>query len=228
MTMKLLNIWFCSASARIRASASASLSAGGSASGASNLIAPGTIASTIAASDGWPMILSMCAISSSFGPIWRATKASCCSSSDSAVIRWQSGAGVGIGEAAASREHVGGAGENELRRYGTRSDRWEIRSYLGGSLRSLGRVDVGGVFSGVHQTIERGARLELEDPGVVGIGVDFLGLISERLVERGDLARHRRVDVGCRLDRLHHACGFARAQGGADFDIADKNQIAQH
>jgi hypothetical protein len=79
--MKLRNTWFLSAMARILASASTSVIAGGRASGAGDLILAGTMASVSDSSESWPTVRSIAAISASSGPMWRATKASWCSSS---------------------------------------------------------------------------------------------------------------------------------------------------
>src|SRR5690606_25228311 len=78
--MKLRNTWLRSAMARILASASTSVTGAGRASASPERIEPGTMASVIASSDGWPTTRSMCAISASLGPMWRETKASWCSS----------------------------------------------------------------------------------------------------------------------------------------------------
>ena len=51
----------------------------GSSSGAADLIDAGTIASVSASSESWPTVRSMCAISASFGPMWRSMKPSWCS-----------------------------------------------------------------------------------------------------------------------------------------------------
>jgi membrane-bound ClpP family serine protease len=79
--MKLRNTWFLSAMARILASASTSVMASGSASGAADLMLAGTMASVSASSESWPTTRSMCAISASFGPMWRSRKAEWCSRS---------------------------------------------------------------------------------------------------------------------------------------------------
>ncbi|VXB53757.1 hypothetical protein LUTEI9C_30198 [Luteimonas sp. 9C] len=71
----------CVATPRIFASASTSVIASGRASGLREAMLPGTIASVIASSESWPTTPSMWAISASFGPIWRSTKAEWCSRS---------------------------------------------------------------------------------------------------------------------------------------------------
>jgi hypothetical protein len=67
--MKLRSTWFLSAMARILASASSSVIAAGRASGAADLIEPGTMASVIDSSESWPIVCSMRAISASSGPM---------------------------------------------------------------------------------------------------------------------------------------------------------------
>ncbi|MNN13327.1 hypothetical protein D3C81_1263570 [compost metagenome] len=86
--MKLRSTLFLSAMARILASASTSVSDSGSASGAGDLIEPGTMASVIASSESWPTMRSICAISASLGPMWRSTNAEECSSSRSEGMFW--------------------------------------------------------------------------------------------------------------------------------------------
>src|SRR5882757_2979334 len=91
MPMKLRNTWFLRARAVILASASSSVTGAPSASGLSRRIEPGTMAVTSASSEGWPIAASICTISSSLGPTWRARNSSCCSSCCSVIIactRW--------------------------------------------------------------------------------------------------------------------------------------------
>ena len=57
----------------------APVSESGNASGVADLIEAGTMASVNASSESWPTILSIAAISASFGPTWRSMKASWCS-----------------------------------------------------------------------------------------------------------------------------------------------------
>ena len=78
--MKLRKTWLRLATARILAIASTSEIASGSASGAADLMLPGTMASVSDSSESWPTVRSMCAISASLGPMWRSRKASWCSS----------------------------------------------------------------------------------------------------------------------------------------------------
>ncbi len=78
--MKLLNTWFFAAMALSLASAASSVIAAGSARPDFSLIEPGTIASVIASSEGWPITCSISACSAASGPMWRPMNSSWCSS----------------------------------------------------------------------------------------------------------------------------------------------------
>ena len=57
--------------------------------------------------------------------------------------------------------------------------------------------------------------------------VDGAGLGLERVVDLGDLAADRRVQVASGLDGLDHAASVARAQVRADLGQLDEREVSQ-
>src|SRR5471032_2688603 len=90
----------------------------------------------------------------------------------------------------------------------------------------FGGLAVGG---GVEQGVDGGGvgRLDLEQPGRVGVGVDRFRRVDDGVVDGDDFAGHRRVDVAGRFHRFHHGGVVAGAVGGADFRHFDEDDVAQ-
>ena len=83
---------------------------------------------------------------------------------------------------------------------------------------------------GVHQRLGlRGVRqLDLDQPALaVGVLVDRLGLVAERLVDGDDLARQRRDHVGDRLDRLDLGVGLVLGHLRADLGRLEEHDLAE-
>src|SRR6476661_5859535 len=71
-------------------------------------------------------------------------------------------------------------------------------------------------------------NLELEKPAVAQrIGGDKRRIGNDRLVDLDDLARHRRVHLGGRLDRLNHCGRRAFGEAFAGWRQLDKDQITE-
>ncbi len=98
------------------------------------------------------------------------------------------------------------------------------RAHLGPSV--VGGLAVG---VGVEQLVVGAsvARGQLEQPGAVGILVDRVGRVGDRLVDGGDGARDRRVDVAGGLDRFDHGGVVARGECLADLRQFDEHDVAQ-
>ena len=72
------------------------------------------------------------------------------------------------------------------------------------------------------------AGLHAKQPsGPIGILIEQFGLAGQRAIAGDDLAGHRTVDIGCRLDGFDHGAGLARAHGAADVRNLDEHQIAE-
>src|SRR5450759_5215357 len=90
--------------------------------------------------------------------------------------------------------------------------------------------DMLSVGVGLHQGIDlrRVARLDLDHPArAVGIGVHQRGLLVEPLVDRDDLARDWREQLGHRLHRFDRPEHIVLAEFRPDFRQLDVDNIAE-
>ena len=91
-------------------------------------------------------------------------------------------------------------------------------------------VDLLGVVLGGEQILDLVGVAEADavEPTVaVGILVDDSGFRLEGVVDLGDLAADRRVDVAGCLDGLDDTAGIARAQGRPDLGQLDECEVGQ-
>ena len=81
----------------------------------------------------------------------------------------------------------------------------------------LAGVGTGLITGGIQKPVNVGGVVgfELEDPGPVGITIDEIRCIVQRVVEGNDFSGDGRIDIRGGLDRLHDPCGGTGSKTGS-------------